>query len=220
MRLYEIEKAVYKSASDKNRQEPPRRYLGASAIGKPCERALWLGLRHEGKPVEGRICRLFQTGHDHEERIITELRVSGYSVTHQQDRREIKFEGGTFSGALDGYLPHYGSAGLEIKTHNDKSFKDLVKKGVKGSKPVHYDQMQSLMGLHEFPLFLYVAENKNDSTIYAEQIERDQERIDFLMKKAERILNAESPPPMISSDPAYYICKMCDFNHVCRKDHG
>ena len=35
----------------------------------------------------------------------------------------------------------------EFKTHNQKSFDDLVKRGVEKAKPMHWDQMQAYMGL-------------------------------------------------------------------------
>ena len=130
--------------------EPVRGYLGASIIGHHCERYLWYCFRQCCKPdFSGRMYRLFETGDLEEPRFIRELRAIGCTV-HDTDENGEQFEvsafGGHFSGHMDGCALGIPEAPktwhvLEFKTHNAKSFRGLVKKGVKESKPQHYAQI-------------------------------------------------------------------------------
>ena len=55
--------AIYK-AIEGNHNERPRKYLGASAIGKSCARALWMDFRMvKSQDFTGPQLRLFNTGH-------------------------------------------------------------------------------------------------------------------------------------------------------------
>ena len=50
-------------------------------------------------------------------------------------------------GNADGLLEiDEGTVGLEIKSMNDAKHKEFVRKGIKGSHPQYYDQMQFMMG--------------------------------------------------------------------------
>ena len=70
------------------------------------------------------------------------------------DQWRVSAVNGHFGGSLDGVakgLPEApkSPAILEMKTHNEKSFKELMSKGVKNAKPQHYAQMTVYMGLME-----------------------------------------------------------------------
>jgi hypothetical protein len=100
---------------------------------------------------------------------------------------------GHFGGSLDGVakgLPEAPKtpAVLEFKTHNDKSFTDLVKNKVQASKPQHYDQMNIYMGLMELDRALYMAVNKNTDDLYTEWVHFVQDRFHQLMAKAEHLI--------------------------------
>ena len=127
-------------------QEPPRGHMGASLLGHPCERYLWLNFRWVmPEKFIGRILRLFRRGQNEEATIISDLRAIGIDVRGAQTR--VNFDA-FVSGSADGVAlsgvpeaptkPHV----LEIKTHSLKSFNDVSKKGVEKSKFMHYIQMQ------------------------------------------------------------------------------
>ncbi len=61
--------------------EGPRRYLGASVIGHPCDRFLWMHFRgiHRER-FDGRMLRLFDRGQREESVFIQELRWIGAEV--------------------------------------------------------------------------------------------------------------------------------------------
>ena len=59
---------VYETKAKRNAQE--REYLGLSAMGSDCDRAIWYSFRWAVPPEghDGRMLRLFETGHREEAR--------------------------------------------------------------------------------------------------------------------------------------------------------
>jgi hypothetical protein len=214
-------------ASYESQQEDPRRpHLGASLIGRQCERQLWYVFRWAmAKGHDGRLLRLFKAGQDFEPRIVQELRAIGVEVLDTApDGKQwsVSALGGHFGGSMDGAALRLPEAPktwhvLEFKTHNDKSFADLQKNGVRKAKPEHFSQMTVYMGLTGMERALYMAENKNTSELYEERIEFDTVEFARLMARAERVVTAAEPPLRTSNDPSFYVCKWCDYAEIC---HG
>jgi hypothetical protein len=220
-----IVSAIYEQYEKRGNAEPARAYLGASIIGKECSRALWYDFRWCGAPVfDGRMYRLFQTGHLEEPRMIADLRCIGAEVydVDPTNGRQFGFadHGGHMKGHMDGCARHIPTGGarwhvLEFKTHSAKSFADLKKNGVKKAKPQHYDQMTWYMGKTGMDRALYLAKNKDTDELYAERIEFDKVRFEQIQAKAAQIIFGSGIPPKLSDDPSYYLCKMCDHRAVC-----
>ena len=202
-----------------------RGYLGASQIGKECERYLWYCFRVlGGKPsFDGRMYRLFETGNLAEARFVAELRGIGCEV-HEvgEDGKQIAVSalGGHFKGHMDGVALGIPEAPktwhvLEFKTHNAKSWEKLRSVGVKAAKPEHYAQMQVYMGLAGLTRALYLAVNKDTDELYDERIEFNAKEFKIFMAKAERIIRANEPPLRISTRPDDFRCKFCDAFDAC-----
>jgi hypothetical protein len=204
-----------------------RPHMGASLIGHNCDRFIWLTWRWALKPeFKGRMLRLFNTGQRAESRFVEELRAIGADVwdvdPDSGDQWRVSACNGHFGGSLDGVakgLPEApkSPAVLEMKTHNQKSFDELVKKTVKNAKPQHYSQMQVYMGLMEIPRALYIAENKNDSAVYTEWVHFDDEVFGNLIDRAQRLIESPVPPYRISTDKDFFECKWCSMWKHC---HG
>lgn len=204
-----------------------RPHLGASEIGKPCDRALWYSFRWvTKKKFPGRIKRLFDTGFREEVRFLEELRGIGAEVYDCDPETKLQHRfsavGGHFGGSCDAIGRGFPEAPkswavVEFKTHGAKGFADLVKKGVEESKPEHYAQMQVYMGLAELDRALYLAVNKDTDELHSEWIHFDKSAFKTLLERAEKIIRSEDPPPGISTDPAWYQCKFCDHAETC---HG
>ena len=217
--------SIYEQYEKRGKAEPGRTYLGASIIGKECSRALWYDFRWCGAPdFDGRMYRLFQTGHLEEPRMVADLRGLGAEVfdVNPSNGRQFGFSdhGGHMKGHMDACARHLPTGGakwhvLEFKTHSNKSFTDLKKGGVKKSKPQHYDQMTWYMGQTGMDRALYLAKNKDNEELYSERIEFDKVRYEQIQAKANYIIFSQEPPPKLSDDPAYYVCKMCDHRAVC-----
>ncbi|NBS94784.1 MAG: oxidoreductase [Betaproteobacteria bacterium] len=202
-----------------------RSHLGASIIGKECERALWYDFRWVTRSqFSGRVLRLFETGQLEESRLVRNLRRTGATVLEVDPQTGRQFRvvahGGHFGGSLDGIAINLLEAPkswhvLEFKTHANKSFTDLVAKKVRESKPQHFAQMQIYMALMAIDRAMYLAVNKDTDDLYVERVEADPKVASSLLAKAHRIIFAAAPPPRISDDPAWYQCRMCDHAPVC-----
>ena len=118
-----------------------RPHLGASQIGKSCERALWYDFRWTTPArFPGRILRLFETGQLEEARLVRNLRRTGATVlevdpeTGRQWR--VEAHGGHFGGSLDAVALGLLEAPktwhvVEFKTH---SAEELPRAGRQGRR--------------------------------------------------------------------------------------
>lgn len=221
--------AIYRLHEQREAQAGHRPHLGASLIGHPCTRYLWLTWRWAGREAfDGRMLRLFEAGRQFEQRIVAELRAIGVQVSEvdangQQWR--VSDHGGHFGGSLDGAalgLPEAPTTWhcLEFKTHNAKSFADLKAKGVQAAKPMHWAQMQTYMGLTGMTRAMYIAENKDTSELYSERVALDPVEFERLRARALQIIESPEPPPRISADPAWWQCKTCAMHPLCHGDQA
>ncbi|MEG1678644.1 MAG: hypothetical protein RR326_01005 [Stenotrophomonas sp.] len=219
--------AIYEQYEKRGNAENARPYLGASAIGGECKRALWYSFRWAGKEAfDGRMLRLFQTGHLAEPRFIDDLRSIGATVWDCDPATGKQFGASHFGGHMRGHcdgvakgIPGGGTKPhlLEFKTHSAKSFADLKKKGVQSAKPTHFVQCQWYMGKMNLSRALYLAVNKDTDELYSERFEFDQVEFEKILAKGESIIFAAEPPSKISNDPKFYLCNWCSHNAVC---HG
>lgn len=219
-------KLALKIESMTGRKEAPRGYLGASSLGKKCSRELWYGFRWALQPkFPARILRLFDRGNREEavfEKLLADAGIQYWPhdpVTG--DQYLVTFANKHIGGHTDGQgkgLPDLDADVLflgEFKTHNDKSFKDVVKHGVQISKPVHYTQMQLYMDRLNIPWALYGAVNKNDDDLHWELVRHDPNHAAYHIQRADMIVAATTPPERMSENPGWYECKWCDFYTVC-----
>lgn len=215
-----IEAAVV--AGEERRQDLVVR---GSVIGR-CERHLWYRFRwaHEPEAFEGRILRLFDTGQVEEGRMIAWLGLAGVDVQAVDpdtgEQWEVVAVDGHFKGHLDGIASGFAEAPvtphlLECKTHNAKSFAQLVKAGVAVSKPDHLAQMQIYMHLKGLTRAFYLAKNKDTDELHAERIEYDPTMAAQLLAKAQRVATADRAPSKISEYPDSYACRFCHSKGVC-----
>src|SRR4029077_13225364 len=200
-----------------------RSYLGCSQFGNECDRALWYAFRWAVEPehLYGRKVRLFQTGHREEKRMIEDLIRVGVEVDHGQ--LEVSGLGGHIKGHLDGRAVGFVEAPravhvLELKTHNDQSYKALLKYGVKKSKPGHYAQVQLYMHLGGMSRAFYLAHNKNDDSLYAERIAYDEKAAVQLMLRGGRIVTTDVAPTRLYPDEharEAFPCQWCPALEAC-----
>ena len=215
-----VAEAIYAAYERKAKAAPRRPHLGASLIGDPCERKLWLTFRwaaHEQHT--GRLLRLFDTGAREESRIEEELKAIGcevYMVDPSTGRQfHYSDHGGHFAGSQDGAVLGVPKAEktwhvLECKTHNAKSFAELKKQGVQSAKPQHYAQMVVYMGWAVLTRALYFAVNKDADEVYTERVPENPGLFRELRSKALRVITADTPPAATES-----YCAFCGCREVC-----
>lgn len=202
--------------------------IRGSAIGHPCERHLFYRFRWAAEPEQfsGRMLRLFETGNVEEDRMVAYLRMAGVTVEAVDpatgEQWEVVALDSHFKGHLDGICvgiieapatPHL----LECKTHNARSFTQLVKHGVAVAKPEHVAQMQVYMGLKGLTRAFYLAKNKDDDTLYAERVRYDAAHFAALMAKAERVRDSNETLARISDDPDFFTCRFCHLSTLCHR---
>ena len=204
------------------RAEGPRPHLGASLIGHPCDRWLWISFRHAViEKFPGRILRLFRRGQNEEAIIVQDLRAIGVDIKSTGANQARVDFGKHFSGSIDGVITggipgkEKSKAIIEEKTHGDKSFKALVKDGVEKSKPMHWAQCQIYALGKGLERALYFAINKNTDEIYTEWIHLDKPAAERLVARAHRITMSERMPEGISQDGSWYECKYCPAWDFC-----
>ncbi len=198
--------------------------LGASSFGQECLRRTYLSWRGFAfSDFDGRMLRLFETGHLQEARIVDDLRRAGFAVWDKdEDGNQFGFTDttGHLIAKLDGVIkgipgdedtPHT----LEIKTHSRKSFDTLIKKGMKEAKFEHYVQMQIGMWLSGISKGLYVALCKDDEAYHVEFVEPDEEVLTALKEQLDTLLTASLVPAGISENPDKFPCAWCDMKAVC-----
>jgi len=205
-----------------------RAHLGASLIGRSCNRALWYSFRWATVVKhDPRILRLFQRGHDEEQRLTKLLRDAGitvHSINHATCE-QFRFADGHFGGSMDGACVGVPDAPktwhvLEYKTHGIKSYNKLESEGVKKSKPEHYAQCQVYMLKMELTRALYIAVCKDDDRLHMERIDFDKEFAQSMVDKAQWIIGLDTPPDGVSTDPSWYECKFCDHQNTCHKSQA
>ena len=209
-----------------SKQEGPRPHLGASMLGHPCDRWLWLSFRWAvQEKFPGRILRLFRRGQMEEATIVSDMRAIGLDVRGTTGAQQRVSFGAHVSGSLDGIIergvPEAPKARhvVEFKTHSKKSFDDLEKHGVEKSKPQHFGQMQVYMHGTEIDRALYVAVCKDDDRIYTERVKYDKAVAEKLVERGQRIALSDRMPEPISSDPSWYQCKFCPAYAFCHETH-
>jgi len=127
---------------------------------------------------------------------------------------------GHFGGSLDGIatLPTNERLLLEFKTFNDRTFKLLLKSGVRSAKPVHFTQMSVYGYKYELQYAIYMAINKNTDELYVDVVELDWSVGIEMERKAEHIINKQEEPPKLHENDSHFDCKFCDYRLICHFD--
>ncbi len=210
---------------------PPRNYLGASRIGEPCARRLCYELMQtpvdDGADFSGRMLRIFEAGHRFEEMTIRWLRLAGFDLhTHKRNGEQFGFSvaGGHFGGHIDGVIVGGPDIGIEYpvllehKALRSSSWQEVVKQGVKASKPIYWAQVQVYMAYLAVERTLFVALDKDTEALRYELVAFDPPAAQALSDKAVAIIRAVAVGellPRISDDPDFFICTFCLYRIRC-----
>lgn len=234
LRISKVNELVYNAFRGFSLTEKPRPYIGASIAGHHCDRYIWLNFHwafYYQKPNEGRMELLFKRGQREEEYVKYNLEAIGLEPKYMLFQQLDIYYGCHVAGHPDGIIPSgvyeapKAAHNLEIKTHNDRSFKELVRLGVREAKPQHYIQMQLEMYGEKFihqeydvNRSLYYAVNKNDDSIYTERIALDKALAEKVIKHCQNLALEPKLPKKCSENPDFFKCKFCDFYGFCHSD--
>lgn len=225
-----LSQIINASMQSTDRAKERRKYLGASRWGHHCDRALGYEFnavaKDEGKDFKGSTLRIFDMGHDGEERMAAYLRGAGFElVTHDSEGRQIGFslENGLLKGHVDGIItggPDLGRpwpALWENKALGDNSFNKVVKQGIKEANRTYYVQAQVYMTYNNLKWCLFTCINRDTGAIHAEVIMSDSAVALSARDRAIRIINAESTSELArcTTDHTDRRCRMCDYAKRC-----
>ena len=216
---------------DRNRQQRPRDYLGGSRVGEDCARKLVYEVTHTPKDPGGEfdagILRIFEAGHQFEAMTIGWLRSAGFDLRDRgADGGQFGFSvaGGRLRGHADGVIVAGPDVGIrwpalfEHKALGSKSWNDLVKRGLRQSKPVYFAQVQLYMAYLDLDVALLTALNRDTLVLHHEVVPFDPTEAQRLSDRAVDILRAAAAgelPPRIAASADFYLCRFCPYATRC-----
>jgi len=204
-----------------------RPHLGASLLGHDCLRYLFYVFRWQTDPPEGRLARLFETGHREEARVIAELRAIGVDVHDRDpatgDQYRFTTLGGHIAGSCDGIIESglleapKARHLLELKTSNARQFAELRRKGVAAAKPLHLTQIEVYLAAFGLERAYYLCVCKDTDELYAERLARTPGAAEAALARAEPVVFALHPRdvPRLSEHPGWHACRFCSARAVC-----
>ena len=219
-----INAKLFKAKADKIKVYPCNN-LRASNLGHPCERYLYLLIKHweEQKPYDVGLQNIFDLGNTIEEHTIKNIKEAGFEVISPQWRSwKIEVDGGVITGRED----------IRIKDENG----ELLPVEIKGISPFEYDKLNSVDDflkskrhwIQGYPaqLFIYMYKFGKEKGFFALtnkltgetkfiEVPFDYDFGDKMLKKAERIYKAlkDEKPPEACDDIS--ICESCSLAHIC-----
>jgi CRISPR/Cas system-associated exonuclease Cas4 (RecB family) len=207
-------------------KDKPRNYMGLSQIGivNICPRKAWYMMHgYQAEPFPGRILRLFRSGDDCETNMVLDLKSIGLRVHSEQKEVAATQDDIKFVGHIDGIVEglEYIDVGkkpclLEIKSCNDKRFKELVKlQSYCSWDEVYAAQIMVYGTLLKLKCYLVGVENKNTSERYFERGYIDKKYAISLLQKAFEVYRSPDPPCRACPRQDYYIAKFCQYRGVC-----
>lgn len=200
--------------------EKPRRYIGASVVGKPCDAAIAFSLRgFPEDPIEPRVRRIFKLGHTIEAMVVADLKAAGLHVYDRDALTGEQYEYEEFGGHLQAHADGLVDVGdsqlivLEIKGVNEDGFASLQERKLRSAYPMYFDQCQMLMAFAKIARTLFVAYAKNTSQYYVEVVEFDEVAWSHISFRIETVLKNEAR--RVAADPTSWQCRFCSRVGVC-----
>lgn len=206
----------------------PCNNLRASNIGHPCERYLYLLIKHwdEQVPHDEGLQNIFDLGNSMEEYTIKKLKDAGLEVI-TPTVRSWKVDNPFITGRED----------IRIKDPDDGQ---LYPAEIKGLSPFEWERLNSIDDFYAskrhyvrgYPAQLmvycwkfekekgfFVLTNKLTGQIKIIEVPFDWERADALLKKGERVYKAleTDVPPAACDDMT--VCENCQMKHICTAQH-
>lgn len=214
---------------ERNRRQTPRDYLGGSRVGEPCARKLVYEVTHAPKDrdFDAGILRVFDAGHQFEALSIRWLRLAGFDLRDRgTDGVQFGFSaaGGRLRGHADGVIVAGPDVGIrwpslwEHKALGQKSWNDVVKRGLRLSKPIYFAQVQLYMAYLRLEVALLTALNRDTLALHHEAVPFDAGEAQRLSDHAVEILRAAEAgelPPRIAQAADFFLCRLCPYATRC-----
>lgn len=224
MNAEQINAKLFKAKAEKIKVYPVRN-LRASNLGYPCERYLYLLIKHweEQKPHDVGLQNIFDLGNSLEEHTIKNIKEAGFEViTPTQRSWQVDVRGGIITGRED----------VRIKDEHG----ELLPVEIKGISPFEFDKLNSVddflkskrpyMQGYPAQLFMYMLHFGKEKGFFALtnkltgqtkfiDVPLDYDYGEKMLSKAERIYKAlaDNKPPEACDDIS--TCESCPLAHIC-----
>jgi hypothetical protein len=219
-------------ALEESQERRRRGYLGMSAIGRECERALWYDFRWSARiTFDAPTLKRFADGHLSEDVAVARLAATSGIEVHATDADGGQFgfkdHGGHFSGHMDGVILGLAQAPkawhvLEIKasekfTDLDKSRKKVGEKHALADwNATYYAQAVLYMDYAGIDRHYLVCVSPGARKWTAVRTNADPVFAQVLKDKAARIIFTDHAPSRIGG-PDNFACRWCDFAALCHR---
>ena len=203
--------------------------LSASKAGFPCMRNLWYtvnGYSEDGES-DKRTQRIFDVGTALEPVIVEWLRSDGRNGEYNPGSQRaalsvsIPVKGGTLTGHPDCIISKgtIQNTLVDIKTMNDRSFKEWKQAGTLKSKPQYATQLHIYAaGLiaqgRKIERLGIVGVNKNNSEMYIDFFSYDPFRTENIKDYAGLIFTGTKEPEL-GCPAESWACNYCEFSEIC-----
>lgn len=216
--------------------KPPRPYLGMSAIGASCSRALWYSFRWASpRNFDAATLKRFADGHATEAVAVQRLRMADGIELHDviegtTQQFGYRDHSGHFRGHMDGVILGIAQAPktwhvLEIKAVADDKFRAFERAKLKfGDKqalrewnPVYYAQAVLYMDYADLDRHYTVVCTPGCRRWTSVRTNADKAEAQRLKDRARSIIESDGPPDGISDNPDYFECKWCEHSTICHE---
>ena len=206
-----------------------RNYLGMSEIGDKCMRRVYYNtIGVPRPPFTGERLRQFEMGLYFEKMVYEWLTDAGFEIRTKNsrgDQFEFADAGGRIKGHIDGVIingPQIPSlmypALWENKSLKAKFWNAIVKHGLDKAEPQYHAQCQQYMAHGQLINTLFTTINKDTAEIYHCIIPLSIPNAQKLSDRGVSILKAidmGTPPPRVSANNDFFLCRMCDHKEHC-----
>lgn len=232
-----VNNLIDEALRQRNLSEKPRKYLGASALGDPCERRLQLDYllanedEHCPEPdyrgFDGQTIRRFDAGHEFERLAANWIQEAGFFLVTGDDagyqaggetangRIQWHIDGVIQNGPLDIAYPCL----WEHKGVGNKSFSKFIRDGVKIANPVYAAQIAFYQAYMDLPNpAWFTVTNTDTKEMHHELVEFDAELAQATSDKGVRILentDAGLLMPAVAQSGDHFQCRGCRWWGYC-----
>ena len=220
----EINAKLFKAKADKITVYPVRN-IRASNLGFPCERYLFLLIKHweEQKPHDVGLQNIFDLGNTLEEHTIKNIKEAGFEViTPTQRSWQLSVKGGIITGRED----------IRIKDENG----ELLPVEIKGISPFEYDKLnrvedflkskKSYIKGYPAQLFVYMLHFGKEKGFFALtnkltgetkfiEVPLNYDLGEEYLSKAERVYKALASDEIPEACEDISTCENCPMAHIC-----
>ena len=222
MNAEQINARLFKAKKDKITIYPCH-HLRASNLGHPCERYLYLLIRHwdEQKPIDVGLQNIFDLGDSLEEHTIKNIKEAGFEILtptcrswkidnpHITGREDIRIKDD------DGQLLPVEIKGISPFEYNKLNTIDDFKNSKKAYIKGYPAQLQIYMYYFEKEKGFFALTNKLTGETKFIEMPFDWDYADELLKKAERIYKCLEEEKLPDTCDDISFCENCQLSHIC-----